>query len=253
MKISVVTASYNAAATLSDTLKSVARQSHGDVEHLLIDGGSKDATSRIVEQHGQHLSLFVSEKDGGIYDAMNKGIRLATGDVVGFLNADDLLADDEVLSRIARCMEDPEIDAVYGDLVFVSQHDTSRVVRYWRPGKHRAGLCASGWMAPHPTFYVRRKLLLENSGFRLEYRLSSDFELMLRLFEIVKIRSVYLPTTLVRMRMGGATTGSLRNIVRGNLEAARACRQHGYSGGLGFIVAKITRRIPQFFARPRKA
>lgn len=253
MKITVVTVSFNGAATLADNLRSVAKQIHRDVEHFVIDGGSQDATAEIVGSHGGHLARFVSEEDEGIYDAMNKGIRLATGDVVGFLNADDLFADDEVLSRIAQCMADPEVDAAYGDLVFVSQDDTSRVMRYWRPGKHRLGLCASGWMAPHPTFYVRRKLLLENEGFCLDYRLSADFELMLRLFEIVKIRSAYLPTTLVRMRMGGATTGSLRNIIRGNLEAAHACRRHGYPGGVGFVLAKVARRIPQFFSRPSQA
>lgn len=250
MKISVVTVCRNSGATIGDTLRSVASQSHPDIEHLVIDGVSTDSTLDVVREHGAHVAQLVSECDRGIYDAMNKGLRLATGDVVGFLNADDILADKDVLARIAQGMADASVDAVYGDLVFVAPQDTQRVLRYWRPGPYHGGLCTSGWMVPHPTFYVRRKVLAENQGFSPEYRLAADFELMLRLFEVAKIRSAYLPTTLVRMRMGGATTGSLGNIIRGNLEAAHACRRHGYAGGIGFIVRKVARRIPQFFSRP---
>jgi len=248
LKISVITVAYNSARTLGDTLKSVAAQSHPDVEHLLIDGGSTDGTADLVRLHGQHLARYVCEPDCGIYDAMNKG--LATGDVVGFLNSDDIYAGPTALASVARGLADPAVDAVFGDLVFVDPVDTSRVMRYWKASPHKPGACGRGWMPPHPTLYVRRSVLQECGGFNLAYRLQADFELILRLFELQHLRAAYLPEVLVRMRMGGATTGSVRNVLRGNLEAARACRQHGLPGGWTFIARKIASRIPQFLRRP---
>ena len=250
MKISVITVAHNSAATISDTLRSVAAQTHPDVEHLVIDGASTDDTLAVIKAHGKHVQVLVSEPDRGIYDAMNKGLALASGQFVGFLNSDDMFADTGAVAHIAQGLSGATVDAVYGDLVFVDPVDTARVVRCWRPGPHRHGLVPKGWMPPHPTFYVRREVLLANGGFNVEYRLQADFDLMLRLFEIAKIRSNYLPRTLVRMRIGGATTGSICNILRGNLEAANACRQHGYPGGLSFILGKLARRVPQFFTRP---
>lgn len=250
MKISIVTVCFNSAATIRDALRSVAEQTYPHIEHVIIDGASHDNTLDLVQQHGAHISKVVSERDSGIYDAMNKGLRLATGNVVGFLNSDDVFADPKAVERVVTAFASGATDAVFGDLVFVRPTDTTKVVRYWRPGTHVIGACAHGWMPPHPTFYAKRELLISVGGFDLQYRVQADFDLMLRLFEIQQIRSTYLPNTLVRMRMGGATTGSFRNMVLGNLEAAHACRQHGFSGGLQFILRKIGRRIPQFFSRP---
>ncbi len=251
MKITIITVAYNSAATIADTLRSVAAQAHPDIEHIVVDGASTDATLDIVRREGAHLARVVSERDRGIYDAMNKGLALATGDAVGFLNSDDMFAGPGSVAAIAAGFGDgPGVDAVYGDLVFVDPADTARVVRYWRSGAYRRGTARRGWMPPHPTFYARREVLRRSGGFCLDYRLQADFELTLRLLEVEGIASRHIPEVLVRMRMGGATTGSLRNIVRGNLEAARACRSHGFPGGLEFIVAKMGRRIPQFFARP---
>ena len=252
MKVSVITVCFNSAPTIVDALRSVERQSHADVEHIVIDGASADGTPDLVRAHGHRVTCLVSEPDQGIYDAMNKGLALATGEIVGFLNSDDVLASPDCVSRLVAAFQDDTVDAVYGDLVFVDRIDTDRALRYWRPGPHALGACAGGWMAPHPTFYVRRRILQDSGGFDLNYRLCADFELMLRLFEVQRIRSRYLASTLVRMRLGGATTGSLRNVIRGNLEASRACRRHGFGGGPLFIARKISRRIPQFFSRPRK-
>lgn len=253
MKITVITVAYNSAATIADTLRSVAAQDYKDLEHIVIDGASTDSTLEIIREEGGHVAKLVSERDGGIYDAMNKGLGLATGDVVGFLNSDDVFADPEVVKQLARAMSDPTVDAVYGNLVFVSQVDPMHIVRYWQPSPHRAGACASGWMPPHPTLYVRRSLLAKVGGFDTSYRLQADFEFCLRLFEVHRVKAVHLPLTLVRMRMGGATTGSVRNVMRGNLEAARACRQHGFPGGLAFIARKMASRIPQFFRKGQAA
>jgi glycosyltransferase involved in cell wall biosynthesis len=252
MKISIITVAYNSSATLRDTLQSVAAQTHPDVEHLLIDGGSTDATSDLVNQYGKHLAKYVSEPDQGIYDAMNKGLALATGEIVGFINSDDLFFESDSLSKIACAFSDADIDAVYGDIVMVDPVQLQTIHRYWRPGLFRQGAFAHGWMVPHPTLYVRREILMASGGFNLSYRLQADFDLELRLFELMNIRARYLPSTLVRMRMGGATTGSLRNIMRGNIEAAKSVQSHGFSGGIQFIAKKIIRRLPQYWTRPSK-
>ncbi len=250
MKISVITVSFNSAATIEDTLKSVAAQSYNNIEHIIVDGASTDLTMEIVKREGSHLATIVSEPDNGIFDAMNRGLDLATGDVIGFLNSDDMFAHPHSLAAIANGFLDGVVDAVYGDLVFVDPRKVERVVRFWRPGSHVSGACAKGWMAPHPTFYVRRDVLVRNHGFDTNYKLQSDFDLMLRLFEKERIKTRYLPEVLIRMRMGGATTGSIRNIIKGNLEAGRACQKAGFPGGIFFIARKIFRRLPQFFNRP---
>ena len=251
MKISIITVSFNSARTIGDTLKSVAAQSFNNIEHILVDGGSTDETMEIVRREGNHLAAIVSEPDNGIYDAMNKGLALATGDVVGFLNSDDLLATPDSIAAIAAGFSNEAVEGVYGDLVFVDPKKIERVVRFWRPGSHFAGACAKGWMAPHPTLYVQRNVLVRIGGFDIKYKLQSDFDLMLRLFEKEQIKTKYVQKVLVRMRMGGATTGSIRNIIKGNLEAARACRKAGFSGGILFIARKMSSRLPQFFRRPQ--
>lgn len=251
MKISIITVCFNSAGTIADTMRSVASQTHREIEHIVIDGASTDDTLKLVRQYGAHVATLVSEPDRGIYDAMNKGLSLATGDVIGFLNSDDIYADPQTLDRIAQAFQGLAIDAVFGDLVFVDPRDTQSVVRYWRATPHRPGACASGWMPPHPTLYVRQSALRLSGGFCLDYRLQADFELTLRLFEIHKIRALYIPEVLVRMRMGGATTGSLRNIIHGNIEASLACRRNGFPGGFGFIAKKMASRLPQFLSKPK--
>lgn len=253
MNVTIITVAFNSAATIADTLRSVAVQTHPDIEHIVIDGASKDDTVSIVQRNGAHVARFVSEPDRGIYDAMNKGLALATGDVVGFLNSDDMLADPSSVAAIAAGFDRNEVDAVYGDLVMVDPVQLLLIRRYWRPGAYRPGACARGWMAPHPTLYVRRTLLQSCGGFNLDYRLQADFDLELRLFECMKMRAKYLPRTLVRMRMGGATTGSLSNILRGNFEAAQSAQSNGFPGGWRFIASKIVGRLPQYWARPGKS
>jgi glycosyltransferase involved in cell wall biosynthesis len=250
MKISVITVAYNSARTIGATMQSVNCQTHQDVEHIVIDGGSSDATVSIVKSQGRHVAQLVSERDRGIYDAMNKGISMATGDVVGFLNSDDVYAAPETLALIAQTMTDPVIDACYGDLVYVDATDNDRVVRYWKSQPYRSGLCAKGWMPAHPTFYARREVYQRFGGFDIDLKLQADFEMALRLLDIGHIRTRYVPALMVRMSIGGASNSTWRNVVRGNLEAARACRKHGLPGGPTFIARKLASRIPQFFIRP---
>jgi len=250
MKISLITVTRNSAATVADTLRSVNAQSHPDVEHIVIDGGSSDATLAIVRAEGKRVATLVSEPDRGIYDAMNKGLRLASGDIVGLINSDDFLASADVLATVAAAFTDPDLDAVYGDLCYVSQTDTSKVVRYWRSAQFTPGLFSRGWAPPHPTLYIRRTVYERLGGFDLAYPLAADLELMARFFEVYHIRARHIPEVFVRMRMGGATNRSLRNIAMQNREIWRALNKHRLARSMtGFALRKLWSRGRQFLAR----
>lgn len=250
MRISVITACYNSVATIKDTFDSIAGQRGVDVEHIVIDGGSNDGTLDVIRRHPWKPGKVVSEPDGGVYYAMNKGLAMATGDVVGFLNADDVFADGDVLADVQRSLVDPTVDACYADLVYVAARDISRVVRYWRSSEYRPGLCLGGWMPAHPTFYVRKRVYDELGGFDCEFRRQSDFELTTRLLEVHRIRAVYVPRVWVKMRMGGLSNRSAFGVVKGNIEAYRALRKLGLSVTPWFVVRKVASRLPQFLARP---
>lgn len=250
IKISVITVCFNSQATLEDTLKSVAGQNHPDIEHIVVDGNSTDGTMAIVNRYRDKLARVVSEPDQGAYDAMNKGIALASGDVVGILNADDVYADPAALASVAAAFDSPAIEVCYADLVYVDQHDTSRIVRYWQSTDYRPGLFRTGWMPAHPTFFVRRTVYDKFGMFDLKFKLQSDFELTMRLLEVHGVKSVYIPRILVKMRTGGMTNNSYLNVLEGNLEAYRACRKNGIKVSPLFILRKICSRLPQFFARP---
>lgn len=245
IKISLITVCYNSAATIRDTLESVAAQTHPDIEHLIIDGGSSDDTLALVREHRRHPGPLVSEPDRGIYDAMNKGLALASGEVVGFLNSDDVLADPGVLSRIAATLAAPAVDGCYGDLVYVAARDPTRVVRHWRSRDYQPGLCRRGWMPAHPTFYLRRTAYQRHGGFDTSLRIAADFEICLRMLEVHRVRVTYLPGVLVRMRTGGVSNASLRNVIRSNREVSSALRKHGYPAGFLLILGKLASKLVQ--------
>jgi glycosyltransferase involved in cell wall biosynthesis len=253
MKISVITVCYNSAETIGDTLRSVRKQTYGDIEHVVIDGGSKDNTLLVVKTEGQHVAKVVSERDNGIYDAMNKGIALATGAIIGFINADDLYASPEVLADVAALFDDPNVDVCYGDLCYVKQDNTGAVVRYWQSSDFRAGTFEEGWCPPHPTFFVRREIYERFGIFDLTYRIAADVELMMRFLEVHQVCAKYLPEVLVKMRMGGTTNRNLSNIVKQNKEILRALKQHGLRSSMVRLIGnKIVSRGLQFFVRPKK-
>jgi glycosyltransferase involved in cell wall biosynthesis len=250
VKISIVTVAYNAAATIADTLCSVAAQSYPEVEHIVVDGDSKDATREVVARHEARVTHFVSEPDQGIYDAMNKGIALATGDVIGTLNADDQYVDSSVLAQVAKVFEDPMVDACYADLAYVDRTNTRNVIRYWRSSDYRRGLFARGWCPPHPTFFVRREIYERCGTFDLGFHLAADFELMLRFLEIERIRVVYVPKIWVKMRLGGVTNKSVSNVLQQNREILLAATTHGLSFNLFiFVLGKMLNRASQFLKR----
>jgi glycosyltransferase involved in cell wall biosynthesis len=250
VKISIITVCRNAAATIEETIRSVASQDYSVREHIVIDGDSRDGTQAILERHRAALDFCVSEPDNGIYDAMNKGIARATGDVVGFLNADDCYMHDGVLSRIAAQFAVPDTDACYADLVYVDARDPGRVVRYWKSRQYTDGLFEKGWMPAHPTFYAQRKAYQRFGGYDTRYRLQADFELTMRFLACRHIRATYVPEVWVRMRPGGVSNASLRNVVQGNLEAYHAARKNGLAVTPLFMLRKVLSRVPQFFSRP---
>lgn len=249
LKISIITVCYNSANTIGDTINSVASQTYSNKEHIIVDGSSKDSTMEIVRS-SPSVSRFLSEPDKGIYDAMNKGIKMATGAVVGILNSDDFYIDDTILTQVAEVFANPEIDACHADLVYVDQQDTNKVVRYWKSRTFVPGLFKRGWMPAHPTFFVRREIYEELGNFDLSFRFQADFELTMRFLEIYRITAMYIPKIFIKMRVGGVSNNSIINIVKGNIEAYKACKKNHLSILPIFNILKIASRIPQFFLRP---
>lgn len=246
MKITIITVTYNSASTIAHTMRSIAQQTHQAVEHIVIDGASTDNTLDVVREHGKHVARVISEPDRGIYDAMNKGLALATGEMVGFLNADDILAHERVLESIDRAArQEPAVDVVYGDLVYVRNEHPDQVLRYWRSGEFTRAKLRLGWMPPHPTFYVRATTLHAIGPFNDRLRIAADYDLILRSLAMPGVRTAYIRDILVRMRAGGASNRSLKAIIRKSREDLWAIRQNGVGGWLT-LICKNLRKIPQF-------
>lgn len=252
MKISIITATFNCADVVSDCLASVDGQTHNEIEHIVIDGASTDGTLAVLRAHRHSLGALVSGPDAGIYDAMNKGITLATGDIIGFLNSDDFYTHCRILESVARCFsEDPELQACYADLMYVDRFDISRIVRYWRSESFVSGSFSQGWCPPHPTFFVRRSVYERLGGFDLRYSIAADVELMMRFLEGGKLRAKYVPEVWVKMRLGGVTNRNWFNIWTQNFEILAALKRHGLvAHPLVFFGGKLWSRGLQFVRRP---
>ena len=248
MKISIITATYNSAATVNDTLVSIRGQDHPDVEHIIIDGGSRDNTLGIVSGF-PHVAKCVSEKDKGIYDAMNKGILLATGDVIGILNSDDIYTGPSVLSKVARAFEDPAVMTAYADLQYVHYDDLDKVIRTWKTGSYRKKNFYYGWMPPHPTFFVRKEVYEQTGLFDLSLRSAADYEIMLRILLKHGIPARYIPGVIVKMRAGGMSNASLWNRLRANKEDRMAWKLNELRPYFFTLYMKPLRKIPQFIIK----
>ena len=246
MKISVITATWNSALTIDDTIRSMIAQDYPNIEHIIVDGASTDSTLDIVTRYGDRIAVVVSEKDKGIYDALNKGIALATGDVVGFLHSDDFFADDRVLSRIAEAFVKRSSGAVYGDLDYVSKSDTTKIVRRWVSGSFKRSKFRNGWMPPHPTFYMRRELYLSLGSFDLKFSIAADYHSMLRYLWANRISATYIPSTLIKMRVGGESNQSLLNILKKTNEDRVAMIENGIPPVRGLLLKNLS-KIQQFF------
>lgn len=248
MKISIITVTWNCAQTLPDCFASVAQQTFLKKQHVIVDGASTDGTVDVIKQHISHDAVFISEPDRGIYDALNKGLKLATGDVVGFLHADDFYTSNDVLEKVSQAFENPEVCAVYGDLQYVRKNDIDNIIRRWKSNPFERRDLAWGWMPAHPTLYVRRELYERIGGFRTDFRISADYLSILQLFTQPDFNAVYLPEGLVTMRLGGASNKSLRSLVRKTSEDWRALHICGFSfaGALRAIIWKNIGKISQF-------
>jgi glycosyltransferase involved in cell wall biosynthesis len=251
VKISVITVCYNSAAHIADSLDSVQSQTWRDLEHVIVDGASTDETMSIIRSRPQPWRRVISEPDRGIYDAMNKGIALASGDVIGFINSDDVYASPHVLAKVAQVFNDKSVAACYGDLCYVKQNDVNSVVRYWRSSPFRPGSFARAWVPPHPTFFARRSVFERLGAFDLRYPLAADNELMARYMEVHRINTRYIPEVLVKMRLGGATNRSWAALVQQNREIWRSLKSHGLRPRFtSFAVSKFLSRGRQFLRTP---
>ncbi len=246
VKISVITVCYNSAATIRDTIESVLAQDYADIEYLVIDGDSSDATMDIVRSYGDKIDVVVSEPDQGIYDAMNKGIRLATGDVIGILNSDDLYAYDSALSELVKLMMSSGSDTVFADLAIVDALDCDRVIRHYDSSKFHPGRLAYGWMPAHTTFMVRRELYVKHGGFLTDYQIAADFEMVARLLHTAAASYAYLPVIAVKMRAGGISTRGFKNSWILNREIVRACRTNGIKTSLARVLLKIPAKLTEY-------
>lgn len=248
MKITIITVAYNSKRTIRDTMESVLAQSFQDYEYIVVDGASTDGTMDIVWEmetrfHGRLKNI--SEPDHGIYDAMNKGIKMASGDIIGILNSDDIFHDNYAVEHIVKAFdENPDADAIYADLFYVRQNNTNKVVRKWRAGKQRS--FAKGWLPAHPSFYVKKSVYERYGLFNLDYKLAADFEMMLRLVERYHIKIAYLPIPLVRMRLGGATNRSIKNIIQQDRECVRAFYENDIPVSRLYLLYRWLPKIKQF-------
>ena len=250
MKVSIITVCLNSEKTIENTIQSVLFQSYKNIEYIVIDGNSTDNTKSILGKYADFITTLVSEPDKGLYDAMNKGLKLATGDVIGILNSDDLYKDLFVVEKVIKQF-DEQVDAVYGDIVYVDKNDITRIVRYWRSGLYKRYKMKFGWMPPHPAFFVRRTIYERYGEFNTAFKNSADYELMLRLIYKHRITVVYLSEILVYMRAGGQGNASIKNRLRANKEDRLAWSANGLKPPFMLRLLKPLRKLPQFILRMR--
>jgi len=244
MKISIVTICFNSASTLEETIKSVISQSYNDIEYIIIDGASKDNTLLIIEQYRDNITRVISETDNGIYDAMNKAIQLATGDVIGILNSDDIYSDNEVLSDVMNhFVNDQDLDILYGNLVYVKNQDMNKIVRNWKSLSYYNNFFEHANVPPHPALFLRSKVYRKAGLFNAQYRFSADYEFMLRIFKKHNFKSKYINRLMVRMRLGGATNKSFKNVLNGNKEILRAWKENSLNPPITLMPKRIIKKV----------
>ncbi|MBZ5858010.1 glycosyltransferase family 2 protein [Flavihumibacter profundi] len=248
MLVSIITATYNSELTIRDTIESIDKQTYKDIEHIIVDGLSSDSTLEIVKQFPR-IRKVCSEKDDGLYFAMNKGISIASGEVIGILNSDDLYAHNRVIEKVVDLFRDPQVQAVYADLEYVEAGNLETVIRYWRSGGFSSQKFYYGWMPPHPTFFVRKELYDIYGVFNTSFRSAADYEIMLRFLVRYDIPATYLPEVIVKMRAGGISNAGLANRYRANREDRRAWRVNGLTPYFFTFFLKPVRKLPQYLIK----
>ena len=243
MKVSIITVAFNSAKTIEGTIESVLSQDYPDIEYIVVDGGSTDGTIQIIERFQSRISKWISEKDHGMYDAMNKGIAMATGDVIGILNSDDVYMNSHVISDLMALMQAKKVQVVFADLILVDQNDDNKILRYYDSDHFHPNKFQYGWMPAHPTVFVKRELYEAVGPFSTSYQIAADYEMLIRILAIQRARYAYLPKPVVRMRSGGASTAGLsRNWIL-NKEIVRACRENGIYSNLAMLLLKIPAKL----------
>lgn len=252
MKVSIITATYNSEKTIQRTINSVIHQDYENIEHIVIDGGSTDNTLKIIQKHKDSISMFVTEKDNGIYDALNKGIKLATGDIIGFLNSDDVYYNKHVISKIVNIFEKKKTDLIYGNLVYQTKENSSnKIIRYWKSNTFENSYLKYGWMPPHPTLYCTKEVYNKYGLYNDSYKIAADYDFILRVFKETALIKTYIPTVLVKMDIGGISNKSLVNIYKKTIEDYKAIKKNRI-GGIVTLLFKNFRKLNQFTRIQRK-
>ena len=248
MKVTLITATYNSALNIKTCLDSVIDQDYNDTQYLIIDGNSFDKTLCIIKKYQQNYPFIkvVSEKDKGIYDALNKGINLASGDIIGFVHSDDFLATNNIINEICSMMKSESLDGVYGDLQYVDEINTKKIIRNWKSCHFKPGLLKNGWMPPHPALFLKKEVYEKHGLFDLSYGISADYDFILRIFKDSELKFGYLPKDITKMRVGGASNRSIKNIIQKTKEDFRAIRSNDI-GNFLTLVKKNTSKFKQFF------
>ena len=247
LSISIITVSHNSISTIPATIKSALAQTYPNIEYIIIDGSSTDGTIELINSYGKSISKFVSEPDKGIYDAINKGIKLATGDIIGILNSDDFFYDNNVIERVAVAFEENEIDAVFGDVQFVDPEKTSKIIRYYSSKNFNPAKFKFGFMPAHPSFYVKRELFEKLGYYKTDYKIAADYELLIRFLYVNQIKYKYIEMPFVSMRTGGVSNKSICSNVTLNKEIARACKENGIHTNYLYIYSKYFLKMFEFF------
>ncbi len=247
MKVSIITVCYNSASTIRDTIESVINQTYADIEYIVLDGASTDNTVEIINQYKSSIQTFISEKDNGMYDAINKGIKIATGDIIGILNSDDFYINNQIINKVANIFMKQDIEGIYGDLIYVDPVNTSKVIRKWVSGKYVKGAFLKGWMPPHPTFFVKKEVYNKYGLFNLQLSSAADYELMLRFIHKNNLKLGYLPENMVKMRTGGKSNISIFNRLKGNKEDRKAWKINNLKVKWYTLILKPLSKIKQYF------
>ncbi len=250
-KISVITVSYNSQSTIKHTVESVASQDYDNTEYVIVDGKSSDWTLDILDFCKDKINVFISERDNGIYDAMNKGILASSGDVIGILNSDDFYASNNILSKVAKVFEASDCDCVYGDLLYVDRGDAAKVIRYWKSGEFNKKKLDNGWMLPHPTFFVKREIYDKYGLYNVDLNSAADYEMTLRLLYKNKLKAIYINDILVKMRMGGKSNRTLWNRLKANNEDGLAWSKNHLQKPFFLRFKKPLKKLKQFFLKPK--
>lgn len=248
MKITLITATYNSYPNIQDTVKCIREQTYENIEFIVIDGKSEDQTINVVKESSA-VSQYISEPDKGIYDALNKGIKMATGDVIGFVHSDDLLASPDIIEKISNLFEEEDIDGVYGDLLYVDKEDTNKIIRYWKSKAYKPDLLRKGWMPAHPTLFLKKDVYKKHGCFNLNYKIAADYDFMLRVLQDETLSYAYLPKIIMKMRVGGASNRSLKNIIQKSTEDYKAIRKNKIGFAPLVLILKNISKLPQFFKK----